>query len=320
MDSGGQTGGHYRAASFEVHPDGIVYRGPGIDEAVDPAFRRTGGGKRGEITGLSSKAVTRMLTWLLENRGPDGADPYAVTLTTRGTYSPAEWRSIIKRFRTTLRRKAPQWAGLWRVELQRRQTPHLHCVIWSPASRIEVYGALRRWWLEAVGEAEDRHSWRYAVRVKECPPGKDRRGWAAYTALHGGKSKAEQLGWQGKQWGVWNADAWQSREPLAVGEPSERWMVTFVRVLRGWDRAQRRGSQSEEVRRKAKRSRIFHRRTGWRRLMPLAAVEAAARAANAVETEQKGVDAANAECVTSASYASEIQRESAEANRHRPDV
>ena len=41
-------------------------------------------------------------------------------------------------------------------------------------------------------------------------------GWAVYLALHNGKSKEAQLGWVGKQWGVWNREAFSRIEASPV--------------------------------------------------------------------------------------------------------
>jgi hypothetical protein len=59
-------------------------------------------------------------------------------------------------------------------------------------------------------------------------------------ALHDGKHKAEQLGWKGKQWGIWNGRRLQTR-PAVVVELTEQ----EHRMLLCWlaqDEADRRDS------------------------------------------------------------------------------
>jgi hypothetical protein len=57
--------------------------------------------------------------------------------------------------------------------------------------------------------------------------------------LHDGKHKESQLGWKGKQWGIWNREAFTECPPVADLILSEREHALFLRILRKWDQADR---------------------------------------------------------------------------------
>lgn len=203
--------------------------------------------ERGKITGFSDKSARRLRQFMLTNWGGEGSHPFAVTLTTRQIHTPERWEGALKRFRTTLARKYPTWAACWRVELQKRKTPHLHCVFWfdevKHVSWVQYY--ISELWLKAIGEQEDMDSWTYAVSVKNLTGAS---GWVIYCTLHDSKHKKEQLGWKGRQWGIWNKKAWKPR--LAVTEttftPEQR--VVFCRRLRKHSRNRIKGKRSKELR------------------------------------------------------------------------
>jgi hypothetical protein len=189
--------------------------------------------ERGAISGFSSKAARRLRRTFISSFVP-GWVLWSVTLTTHRNCTPDEFRAIVKRFRNRL--MARVWVGIWRVELQRRGAPHLHVAFWLPPG--VGLGDVRREWLGSSGESGDEAARRQAVVGREIPA--DESGWAVYMALHDGKHKAEQLGWKGKQWGVWNARLLKQR-PAEVVELTE----TEHRALLLWlaqDEADRRDS------------------------------------------------------------------------------
>jgi hypothetical protein len=214
---------------FEITPDKILTgeQPEHLKEAL-----------RGEIKGFSAKAAGRLRQWLVENWAGSVSrrNPFAVTLTARTDFTPEQWRSVVKRFRQTLSRKCPDWAWCWRVELQKRGTPHLHCIAWGPAAPAPVVlASVRCWWLAATGEAEDTASQKFAVMLRDIDGGQA-SGWLVYCALHNGKSNGAQLGWKGKQWGLWNNSAWAPRPASARGNLPLASRVQFLRRLRRWSR------------------------------------------------------------------------------------
>jgi hypothetical protein len=186
---------------------------------------------RGTIEGFSHEAARRLREWFMTQE-VKGSKLWAVTLTTHGLFTPDQWRTVMKRFRTAV--KESGWAGVWRVELQRRKAPHAHVAFWLPPGvDLAVVAAL---WLRSTGEADDAAARAHAVHGREIPA--DETGWAVYMGLHDGKHKAEQLGWKGKQWGIWNREAFTEREAVEF-VLSEREHALFLRILRNWDVADR---------------------------------------------------------------------------------
>jgi hypothetical protein len=203
--------------------------------------------ERGKIDGFSSKSARRLRQHMLTQWGGKDSHPFAVTLTTRQIHTPERWESALKRFRTTLARKHPDWAACWRVELQKRKTPHLHCVFWFPEVKhvTWVQYHLTELWLKAIGEDEDQHSWTHAVSVKDLTGA---TGWVIYCTLHDSKHKKDQLGWKGRQWGIWNKKAWEARPALTETRFTPEQRVTLCRRLRKHSRNRIPGKRSKPLR------------------------------------------------------------------------
>lgn len=256
---------HLEPSSLRIYPSGFIWKGEtakGIECPLPDS-------KRSEITTLTPQTANRIRSFLISNWGGEHYECYAASLTTHGNNSPEQWRSIIKRARTYFAREYPEWALLWRVELQKREAPHLHCVVWVPGPIPDwlFYRAMQKLWLKASRETEDRHARKYAVRTRLVPP-EDAHGWYLYETLHTGKKKESQLGWKGKQWGLWNRDSWKPRPTTGDGEMTKREMVLFIRALRRWDYANRRASRKPEVRKNAKKHRYWLNHGGMTRVIP----------------------------------------------------
>lgn len=214
----------------EIHPSGVIVR---YDDGKPKKAPK--GGVRGEISGFSDKASRRLKEFCVRYE-VKGGKPVSVTLTTHRLFNANEWRNALKRMR--MRVLWNGWAGIWRVELQRRKTPHLHVSLWLSEELIEGrwLSAVRDAWLESTGESGDIEARRVAVRgrVIEGP------GWAVYMALHDGKHKAEQLGWLGKQWGVWNREKFTLREPSGFsGEVNAEEYRLLMRMWNRWERVKK---------------------------------------------------------------------------------
>ena len=211
----------------KIYPSGVMLQAKMDYEKTCPKAP-----PRGSIQGFSHASARRLKEAFMTLYVP-GFDLWAFTLTTHQFFSPEEWRSISMRFRQAV--KYAGWAGIWRVELQRRKTPHDHVAFWLPPGVTHDYVA--RAWLIATGEVNDAEAREHAVhsqRIKQ-----DQSGWAVYMSLHNGKHKEVQLGWQGKQWGIWNRSAFMERKPEVV-EITPRTHQIFLRVLVNFENAQRR--------------------------------------------------------------------------------
>lgn len=175
------------------------------------------GGRRGKIQAWSSKSRARLRKLLAESDGPPDSEPFGFTGTIPGDIvSESDFRRVWQTFRRTL----PAVPFVWRVELQTRKQPHVHCVVWAP-SRIsgEIQCHFMQSWWQAVnrlgettwidkkyGECRGRrmampgaieHAVSFSTMEKD-----DDFGWWRYLASHQGKSKQDQLGWKGRNWGV----------------------------------------------------------------------------------------------------------------------
>lgn len=149
--------------------------------------------KRGKITGFSMKSRRRLRSFLLRYDVP-GRVMVAGTLTVRDVRGAQEWRGNWRRFRDWL--SYNDFPACWRVELQRRGVPHLHCIFWVRESERDCFAIASRW-LRLWGvefdpdHVENAVCWRNYVDA----------GWFRYLVLHNQK-KDEQVGWLGRQWGV----------------------------------------------------------------------------------------------------------------------
>lgn len=177
------------------------------------------GATRGVIKGWSRQSRARLRRLLAEADGPEGWEPLGMTGTIPGNVvSESDFRRLWQSFR----RHFPEIPAVWRVELQKRKQPHVHIVTWIP-SDTKGYKkiSLLEGWFKAVrrlGKVE----WKgkdgtvfqssrmalpgaveHAVCLDTLEPGDD-FGWWRYIASHAGKSKQDQLGWKGRNWGTLN--------------------------------------------------------------------------------------------------------------------
>jgi hypothetical protein len=187
---------------------------------------------RGEITGFTSKAARRLKRAFMELYVPNRV-LWSFSLTTHAVFTPDQWRGAMKRFRCGLVKRG--WAAIWRVELQRRQAPHLHCAFWLPQG--DGLNDVRLLWLRCTRELDDEAARAHAVKGDPIKQGDG--GWAAYMGMHSGKHKEEQLGWLGKQWGLWNVSAFAVREPVRATLNSKE-HSRFLRCVRRLETAERR--------------------------------------------------------------------------------
>lgn len=167
--------------------------------------------KRGKVSGFSRKSCKRLRHLLMRLDRSSGVT-LAFTLTMPSKISPEDWRKLFERYRTSLTR-----AGLsliWRVELQKRKVPHLHCV--SQCDTIDAAFVFWQKWVEACDnvyepfeKAEDISEISVASHAGFLLYGFSCRcvcgsGWLSYVAAHTAKNKKSQLGWLGRQWGIVN--------------------------------------------------------------------------------------------------------------------
>jgi hypothetical protein len=224
---------------------------------------RKGGGIRSAITTFSSKSAANLRRLLAQVVGPKGWHCFGMTLTVPGpNIEPEEWRRLWHAYCQRLRRMG-HFALIWRIEMQKRGQPHVHCICWSKDGPEQF----RMAWLENLGllgpyegpkftvggrkqpekgengvpgpEQEimrvcHRGLWpgasEHAVRIDEVG-GEGNIGWWRYLAAHASKSKQSQLGWKGRQWGVINARHLDLEQPHLI-ELTRKAEVKVMRYLK----------------------------------------------------------------------------------------
>lgn len=171
-------------------------------------------GKRGKVSTFSKKS-SRSLRDLCSRLHTEGKAIFAITLTLPPTEAiEIEWEKLVKRYREYLRTR--KLGAIWRVELQRHKIPHLHliAVCESPEEGFEYWFA----WVLACEKLKDKSGLpltshkgflEYSVRIRIV---KNRFRWMPYLIGHSVKHKKGQLGWQGRQWGIFNREFLQFSE------------------------------------------------------------------------------------------------------------
>ena len=206
---------------------------------------------RGKIKGFSHKSSLRLRKALATMHQPS-CDPYSLTLTTQKKFTPDEWRAIMKRFSSNFQyyaqsnfEESHEPAIIYRVELQKRGTPHIHCLLWH-LNLYQHFDDETYWfnrirdsflelWLKATREERNEHLERYAIHLEW---GLDTK-WQEYMVAHTTKKKESQLGWKGRQWGILNRRALEEKNYLKVSADSDgflpdndRWLKVYKRTLR----------------------------------------------------------------------------------------
>lgn len=219
------------------------------------------GGRRSAITTFSRQSAARFRQRLAQIIGPKGWLCFGMTLTVPGpNITPEEWDRLWCAYCQRLRRMG-YVALIWRIELQTRGQPHVHCICWSKDGPDKIRTA----WFEALGllgpyegpavtvkglakaatgengetapqelmRVSHRAFWpgacEHAVRVDSIGS-EDNMGWWRYLASHASKSKQAQLGWKGRQWGIVNERHLDRAIPILI-ELTQKAEAKFIRYM-----------------------------------------------------------------------------------------
>ena len=222
------------------------------------------GMKRSTIKGWSAASVRRLREELFKYHL--GSDEYLLgfTGTLPGNVPDEFWkgyaddfRKLIERFRISFMRRFPKSYLVYRVELQQRGAPHIHAIVHfhkddllsdmglkpsavTPSAVGMAAFDIKRLWLDSVDldSMPDRRAiddWRfrkYGAKTEAV----NRDGMMRYLSDHASKRKQAQLGWKGRQWGVFGKANRVPYEVLKVpsevlGSPLEVQMMRYVRRL-----------------------------------------------------------------------------------------
>jgi hypothetical protein len=176
------------------------------------SHRRCGGGIRDRVRGFSRTSRTNLLRRLASiNRTAFKAfrgRMIFVTLTYPKQYpeDPEVCKSHLKALRRRLQRKFGEFAGFWRLGIQKRGAWHFHLLLFV-GPFIGPIGELRRFisssWYEVTGKVSEGHL-RAGTRVEAV------RRWREVTSyIERYMAKPEEFpeGLQtGRIWGVWNEE------------------------------------------------------------------------------------------------------------------
>jgi len=173
---------------------------------------------RGEISGFSKHSRLRLRKVLISTRSKDDLPRWDLTLTVPGeVISPDAWRELFHLFQVKVNRIG---SGLiWRIELQERQQPHLHILLFADDKNASLVKVAWEQSVRSLGEYDHIiKTGKNQGQVMHCSsrmalPGADSHcaclkeddggyGWFRYLADHTSKTKQAQMGWQGRQWGI----------------------------------------------------------------------------------------------------------------------
>lgn len=213
--------------------------------------KRTPSGKpRGEITGLSLKAASRLRRYLMQFGRPD-CQIYKVSLTLPGAHDAALWETMATRLRNCAVRAGVSY--VWRIELQERKVPHLHLVAWVP-NGSKGYRIFTEKWIEYLPSERQKMKGvsRHCVEVQKMKEGSVE--WYAYIVAHACKKKKAQLGWIGKQWGVVGRKFMQKKKGELIPFNSKQ-QIYFDRTLR------------KMILKSGRNCRVFHPDRGYTRII-----------------------------------------------------
>lgn len=222
------------SSKVRICPHGTIVSEGGTVRTKPPQS----GANRGVITEWSKQSRARLRKLLAESDGPKGWVPMGMTGTIPGDIiSEADFRRLWQ----TFRRVCPPVPVVWRVELQTRKQPHVHVVTWLPPdTQDDIKSAFLRAWSTSVRRlglvnwtgkdgtvfsgsrmampGADVH----AVSLDTLEE-KDDFGWWRYLASHQGKSKQDQLGWTGRNWGILHPEQLEKNSGDVYGLTRHQW-------------------------------------------------------------------------------------------------
>lgn len=188
--------------------------------------------RRGCVNTFSFKSSRRLREILINWSLLDGQKFLSFTLTLPCEISSENWALLVKRFFKRL--SSHSFPVVWRVELQKRKVPHLHCV--SVVRTVLDVGKIFDCWVGSCDSISDsdgisitRHNGflLYSFVAKWVR----NENWFVYVATHTCKHKQSQLGWIGRQWGLVNRTFYHSNSSQSINLEGKNF-VWFCRLIR----------------------------------------------------------------------------------------
>lgn len=266
--------GHYQPLVYkpiEVYNEGMTIPRRGFAFVPD-CLTQEGRKERGEITSFTPAARRRLRRCLLSETVPDSFRCHATfTVPWKGSnFEPLmdEFRECWNRFGVIFRRRFPNSAMIYRVELQQRGAPHIHALTFindgdhaadtaapcaSASAAVAALIQMDLWdiWSRSVLDLHHGSIEQFVEHGVDVEPIPNAGALYRYVCDHTSKKKQAQLGYKGKQWGkVGQCNLVKAQAAALPDFVDERHEVRFLRMLR-----------------KAMRYRVTARRMGkpWKR-------------------------------------------------------
>lgn len=192
-----------------------------------------GGGQRGIIKGLS-KSSRRRLLFLINSLGTM-EECFFVTLTMReASENFKEWKRWLNITTTRLRKDYPQLSGIWRLEFQKRGTPHYHLLIFPQTGNglMELRESIRRYWSNACGKQNTSFQ---GIQVEKI---RNLKKSAFYLSVYSTKDEQDRKDIQtGREWGYINKKNLPIAKYIGTEVQDFHELIWFKRLYRRYIKA-----------------------------------------------------------------------------------
>lgn len=209
----------------------------------NPAEHKDRISKRSKISYFSRHSRLRLRESISKFNLPNVQNHYGLTLTlpwlsdkSKISFFNDEYKKVFNRFQISLRRKFPNSAGIYRHELQQRKIPHCHLIFYLSSidgyDEKEFFNQVKILWFQSLQGNLFGGSLTYftqhGVRIDRLD---SKIELFRYISDHTSKSKQAQLGYQGKQWGIFNRQAFDVIQPIVYKFKTDFHRIYFSRHI-----------------------------------------------------------------------------------------
>jgi len=197
-----------------------------------------GGGTRKAVQGLSKGSRRRMLSII--NSLAHTGDAFFVTLTVKEASENFEqWKKWLHRTLRGLRYHFPKLSGIWRLEFQKRGSPHFHFLLYtnSAIDLKELQGTIHKYWSSACGK-QNTGSMGTKNKSNTCERIRDIRKSGFYLSIYQSKDEQDRKDIPtGRLWGVINKQNLPIAEYSGVEFEGFHFVTYCKRIYRRYIRA-----------------------------------------------------------------------------------
>lgn len=210
-----------------VYPQGSEVSNGNINISFSSKFSSS---SRSKISSFSSSSRLRMRKFLVSNFVPNSYQ-VGITLTLPWKWDNLyldDFKLVVHRFRVSWLRKFPNSGAVYRVELQQRGAPHLHIIAWH--DHLDLFDDYFEMWLSAIQSMRGGSLCHFMLRGVKVDENLNTQAVFRYLSDHSSKCKVCQLGYKGKQWGVWGQSNFRRYIPFSF-DLDDRQLVLLNRYL-----------------------------------------------------------------------------------------